>query len=90
LYISKLSSAQSLTNRLRTHPPSPRRTITFVEAPVQPGRIECGSICSLKVNETESPASATPDEPPARFAVWMSEADGAVLSTVVVKFCWPL
>ena len=61
-------------------PPSLRRTTTLVDAPVQLARMEFGSIGSLKVKTIVSFCSARPAiEPP--FVVWISDADGAVLST---------
>ena len=46
---------------------------------------------SLKVNAIVSPVSALPVVPPETFVVWMSEAAGAVLSTVTEKpLCVPL
>jgi hypothetical protein len=60
----------------------------LVEAPVQPARIDCGSICSLKVKVIVSPVSASPWLPPPAFPVEIAVAVGAVLSTATLYPVW--
>ena len=59
-------------------------TTTFAELPVQPERIESGSIASEYVKVMVSLCSALPAFPP-WSAVCTSEAVGTVLSTVTEK-----
>ena len=60
------------------------RTTTLVAAPVQPARIDWGSIGSENVKAIVSASSALPTVV-AAFAACASEAVGTVLSTVTEK-----
>ncbi len=74
----KLSAGQSTS----VQPPSSSSTTTLVDAPVQPERIDWGSICSLNVKVIVSPVSAKPWLPPETLAVEIFVAVGPALSMV--------